>query len=61
MPALDYSPGPHAIYVPQKLPAGCPSPAASYTADDPLGLNRYLVDRVACSLVKATIFILYAV
>ncbi|WP_237772428.1 LexA family protein [Herbaspirillum robiniae] len=50
VPAAGYSPGPHAVYVVQSLPAGFPSPAADYTAD-PLDLNQYLVDRVACTFL----------
>lgn len=50
VPASGYSPGPRAVYVVHSLPAGFPSPAADYTTD-PLDLNQYLVDRVACTFL----------
>ncbi|MFJ3046966.1 hypothetical protein ACIPEN_14135 [Herbaspirillum chlorophenolicum] len=48
--AAEYAGSPLALHITQKLPAGFPSPAADYTAD-PLDLNQYLVDRVACTFL----------
>ena len=39
-----------ALHITHKLHAGFPSPTADYTAD-PLDLNQYLVDRVACAFL----------
>tara|TARA_Y100000296_G_scaffold87324_1_gene132131 strand:+ start:5268 stop:5456 length:189 start_codon:yes stop_codon:yes gene_type:complete len=39
-----------ALYIPQKLSAGFPSPAADYVGQK-LHCNRYLVDRVASTFI----------
>jgi DNA polymerase V len=50
IPAAEAVAGTFASHYLQKLPAGFPSPAADYTAE-PLDLNKYLIDRVACTFL----------